>query len=142
VRRKTPQCAPSELRNVGYKYTKKAYRVRNWRAYEGGLSKRGDFTIWFSKEALKAWRAPASGKPGGQRIYANIAIQTALTVRLVYHLALRQAEGFLRSLASQLELDIPIPDHTTLSRRARKLGKIRFAPADSRDTQTALSRQP
>jgi hypothetical protein len=54
-----------------------------------------------------------------------------LTVRLVYHLALRQTEGFLRSVASQLELDLPIPDHTTLSRRARKLGKIRFAPAAS-----------
>jgi len=114
-----------------YKYTKKAYRVRNWRAYEDGLSKRGDFTIWLSEEALKAWRAPASGKPGGQRISANIAIQTALTVRMVYHLALRQTEGFLRSLATQLELDIRVPDHTTLSRRAGKLGRIRFAPAAS-----------
>ena len=114
-----------------YKYTKKAYRVRNWRAYEEGLRWRGDLTIWLSEEALRAWRAPASGKPGGQRIYANIAIETVLTVRLVYHLALRQTEGFLRSLASQLELDLPIPDHTTLSRRARKLGKIRFAPGAS-----------
>ena len=114
-----------------YKYTKRTYRVRNWRAYEQGLCARGDVTIWLSEEALKAWRAPVSGKPGGQRIYANIAIETALTVRLVYHLALRQTEGFLRSLASQLELDIPIPDHTTLSRRARKLGKIRFQPAAS-----------
>ena len=114
-----------------YKYTKKTYRVRNWRAYEEGLRRRGDLTIWLSEEAIKAWRAPASGKPGGQRIYANIAIQTALTVRLVYHLALRQTEGFLRSLATQLELDIPIPDHTTLSRRTKKLGKIGFAPAAS-----------
>ena len=56
-------------------------------------------TIWLLAKALKAWRAPASGKPGEQRVYANIAIETALTVRLVYHLALRQTEGFLRSLA-------------------------------------------
>ena len=112
-----------------YKYTMKAYRVRNWRAYEEGLRRRGNLTIWLSEKAIRAWRAPASGKPGGLRVYANIAIETALTVRLVYHLALRQTEGFLRSLATQLELDIPIPDHTTLSRRARKLGKIRFAPA-------------
>jgi hypothetical protein len=114
-----------------YKYTKKAYRVRNWRAYEEGLRWRGAPTIWLSGEAIKAWRAPASGKPGGQRVYANIAIETVLTVRLLFHLALRQTEGFLRSLASQLELDIPIPDHTTLSRRARKLARIRFAPAAS-----------
>ena len=113
-----------------YEYTNNAYRVRNWRAYEEGSCTQGDLTIWLSEEAIKAWRAPASGNPGGQLIDANIAIETALTVRLVYHLALRQAEGFLRSLASRLELDLPIPDHTTLSRRARKLGKIRNMMAD------------
>ena len=50
---------------------------------------------------------------------------------MVYHLALRQTEGFLRSRATQLELDVPVPDHTTLSRRARKLGKTRYAPVAS-----------
>ena len=107
-----------------YKYAKSRYRVRNWSEYEAGLRKRGDLTIWLSDTALDAWRAPASGKPGGQRRYADIAIEAALTIRMVFHLPLRQTEGFLRSLAQLLEVDLPIPDHTTLSRRLKRLGEI------------------
>ena len=109
-----------------YKHAKSQYRVRNWPEYEAGLRRRGDVTIWLSDQALDAWRAPASGKPGGQRRYANIAIEAALTIRMVFHLPLRQTEGFLRSLAELLQVDLPIPDHTTLSRRLTKLSDIRF----------------
>ena len=58
--------------------------------------------------------------------YADIAIEAALTIRMVFHLPLRQTEGFLWSLAQLLELNLPIPDHTTLSRRLKRLGEIRF----------------
>ena len=109
-----------------YKYAKSRYRVRNWAEYEAGLQKRGDLTVWLSDAALDSWRAAPSGKPGGQRTYANVAIEAALTIRMVFHLPLRQTEGFLRSLAQLLELDLPIPDHTTLSRRLKKLNDIRF----------------
>jgi len=101
--------------------------VRKWASYERGLRQRADLTVWFSQDAVQAWCEPARGRPGGQRVYARTAIETALTVRMVLGLALRQVEGFLRSLCHQLELDIPIPDHTTLSRRARKLGKVPLA---------------
>jgi hypothetical protein len=107
-----------------YQYAKSPYRIRNWPEYEAGLRRRGNLTIWFSDDAIKAWRAPASGQPGGQRIYANIAIEAALTIRMVFHLPLRQTEGLLRSLAEKLELNIPIPDHTTLSRRLKTLGEL------------------
>jgi hypothetical protein len=115
-----------------YKCAKSRYRVRNWFEYEAGLQKRGDLTVWLSDTALDAWRAPASGKPGGQRRYADIAIEAALTIRMVFHLPLRQTEGFLRCLANPLEVDLPIPDHTTLSRRLKKLGEIqsRRLPTD------------
>ncbi len=109
-----------------YKYAKPRYRVGNWAEYEAGLQKRGALTVWLSDAALDAWRAPASGKPGGQRTYADLAIEAALTIGMVFHLPLRQTEGFLRSLAQLLELDLPIPDHTTLSRRLRKLGAIQL----------------
>jgi hypothetical protein len=109
-----------------YKYAKSRYRVQNWAEYEAGLRKRGDLTVWLSDAALQAWREPASGKPGGQRTYADIAIEAALTIGMVFHLPLRQTEGFLRSLVQLLELDLPIPDHTTLSRRLQKLKGIRF----------------
>jgi hypothetical protein len=104
-----------------YKYTKSRYRVRNWSEYEAGLQRRGDLTVWLSDDSLDSWRAPASGKPGGQRTYADIAIEAALTIRMVFHLPLRQTEGFLRCLAELLEIDLPIPDHTTLSRRLKTL---------------------
>ncbi len=109
-----------------YQHTKSRYRVKNWGQYEAGLRRRGDLTVWLSDEALDAWRAPPSGKPGGQRRYADIAIEAALTIRMVFHLPLRQTEGFLRSLAQLLEVDLPIPDHTTLSRRLQRLGEIPF----------------
>ena len=43
---------------------------------------------------------------------------------MIFHLPLRQTEGFLGSLARMLEIDFPIPDHTTLSRRLKKLRNI------------------
>ncbi len=84
-----------------YKYRKSQYRVRNWPEYEAGLKRRGDLTVWLSTSALDAWRAPANGKPGGQRKYSELAIETALTIRMVFHLPLRQTEGFLRCLAKR-----------------------------------------
>ena len=78
-----------------YKYAKSHYLICSWPKYEAGLRRRGDLTIWFSDDAIKSWRAPASGQPGGQRIYANVAIEAALTIRMVFHLPLRQTEGFL-----------------------------------------------
>ena len=100
-----------------YKHAKSSYRIRNWAQYEEGLRKRGDLTIWFSDDAIKSWRAVPSGKPGGQLTYADIAIEAALTIRMVFHLPLRQTEGFLRSLSEMLQVKIPVPDHTTVSRR-------------------------
>jgi hypothetical protein len=109
-----------------YKHAKSQYRVRNWREYELGLQRRGDLTVWLSNKVLDGWRAPPSGKPGGQCTYANTAIEAALTIRMVFHLPLRQTEGFLRSLAAMFEVEIPVPDHTTLSRRLKNLGEIRY----------------
>ena len=64
------------------KYTKQRYRVRNWREYEAGLKKRGDLTLWFSEEAIAAWRVPPGEKPGGQTIYSDLAIEAGSTVRV------------------------------------------------------------
>jgi len=95
---------------------KTKYRVKNWPAYEESLRKRGDITVWFDQAAVEAWNAP-SGRPGGQRRYSNLAIVTALTLRTVFHLGLRQTEGFVASLIRLMGLDLRTPDHTTLSRR-------------------------
>ena len=81
------------------------------------LRSRGDVTIWLSAEAIAALTPPKNGLHGGQRRYSNLAILTALRLRLVFRLPLRQTEGFLDSLLSWMGLDLKAPDHTTLSRR-------------------------
>src|SRR5919205_1789073 len=91
-------------------------RVQNWPAYEAGLKRRGDLTLWLDEAALASWQAPRRTTPGGQARYSDAAIELVLTLRLVFHLALRQAEGFAASLLRQ---ELRVPDHTTLSRRGR-----------------------
>ena len=100
-----------------HKFPKARYRVTNWPDYDAALVRRGELTVWLTDEAIAAWHAPATGERGGQPIYSAIAIETALTLRLVFHQPLRQTEGLLRSIAALLDIDIAIPDHTTLSRR-------------------------
>ena len=96
---------------------KTKYRIRNWREYERGLRSRGDVTIWLSEDAIAAWVPPKNGLRGGQRRYSNLAIRSALTLRVVFSLPLRQTEGFLDSLLRLMGRDLKAPDHTTLSRR-------------------------
>ena len=109
---------------------KNAYRVRNWREYEASLRDRGSLTVWISLTdgKLVNWDAPRPRrrKPGRQRKYSNHAIETAVTLGMVFHLSSRQSEGLLRSLFALLKLDNAVPDHTTLSRRKAKLGKVPF----------------
>ena len=105
---------------VNPKY-KTRYRVRNWRSYEESLRLRGDIAVWFDDEAIDAWSPPASGRPGGQREYSDLAILTSLTLRTVFHLGLRQTEGFVGSVLRLMGLDLNAPDHTTLSRRGKSV---------------------
>jgi hypothetical protein len=83
--------------------------------------------VWFGEDAINAWNAPPSGRPGGQRRYSDLAIVTALTLRTVFHLALRQTEGFVASLIRLMGLTLKTPDHTTLSRRNRSVEVPRLA---------------
>ncbi len=64
--------------------------------------------------------------------YSNVAIETALTLRLVFNLPLRQAEGFLRSVLSLMGVALEAPDHTTLSRRSRSLNVDLYRVAGDR----------
>ena len=110
------------------KYVQKNYRVRNWCEYEAGLRARGNLTVWLSLTdgKLANWDAPRPKrrKPGRQRKYSNHAIETTVTLGMVFGLASRQTEGFMRSLLALLGLDNDVPDHTTISRRKAKLGKV------------------
>ncbi len=99
--------------------------MTNWAEYDAGLRARGSLTVWFTPEAVAAWKAgPRTGR-GGQPSYSALAIATALTLRAVFHLALRQTEGLIGSVLQLLGLDLPAPDHSTLSRRAETLEVLR-----------------
>ena len=104
-----------------YPTYKTKYRVANWASYDRALVGRGDVTLWMSPEAIATWTPAGVGTRGGQRKYSDIAIETALTLRLLFHLPLRQTEGFLHSLFGMMGMDFSAPDHTTLSRRGQHL---------------------
>lgn len=112
---------PYKLKDpVRHQFTKKSYNKRDWKAYEEGLRNRGDLIIWFCEDAVAAWNHVDNGqiKRGRKRKYSDLAIETGHTLRLVYKQPLRQTEGLMRSIVGLLKLDLSIPDHTTLSRRA------------------------
>src|SRR5439155_17178124 len=97
------------------------HRLTNWAEYDAGLRSRGSLTVWFTPEAVAAWTAEPRTSRGGQPSYSDLAIATTLTLRAVFRLALRQTEGLISSILQLLGLDLPVPDHSTLSRRAATL---------------------
>jgi hypothetical protein len=85
-------------RNGRHHIPRRKFRVKNWRDDEAALRNRGSLTIWFTAEAIADWRAQPRATPGGQRRYSDLAIDTALTLRAVFGLALRQTEGLIGSI--------------------------------------------
>src|SRR5215212_1540067 len=79
-----------------HRIPKTRYRVQNWPAYEAGLKRRGDLTLWLDEAAITGWQPPRRTTPGGQAWYSV-------------------ATSVLRLLGQELR----VPDHTTLSRRGR-----------------------
>jgi len=115
---------------------KTKYRVINWATYNKALVDRGNLRLWISPDAIANWSAkPSQPRRGGQPKYSNLASETALTLRLVYHLPLRQTEGFTTSIFHLMGLHLDVPDHTTLSRRGKTLkiklkAKFHLGPID------------
>ena len=100
---------------------KTTYRVGNWAEYDRALVRRGDVTLWLTPDAIATWAAAGVGRRSGQLQYSDLAIETALTLSLIFHVPLRQTEGVLTSIFGRLGVDLTAPDHTTLSRRGRHL---------------------
>src|SRR4051812_44992844 len=100
---------------------KQRHRVTNWAAYDAALRARGSLTVWFTPEAVAAWAAAPRLTRGGQPSYSDLAIAPALTLRAGFRLALGPTEGVISSILQLLDLDLAVPDHSTLSRRAETL---------------------
>ena len=97
---------------------KPTYRIRNWNDYNDALVRRGSLTLWVDPAALQAWRYRGPARRGARFRFSDTAIECLLTLRAVYRLTLRATEGFARSLFELMEVDLPVPDYTTLCRRA------------------------
>ena len=104
------------------KRKKRQYRVRNWPDYNAALVRRGSLTLWVEQGAAKEWRdTAASARRGRRRLYSDLAITCALTLREVYHLPLRSTQGLVSSVLRLLGSELPVPHYSTLSRRAATL---------------------
>jgi len=99
--------------------TPPAYRTRNWPAYDEALKRRGSLTIWFDPAMI--WEAAPTGKRGRQPDYSDAAIQTCLTMKVLFGMALRQTTGFVESLLRLIDLDWAVPNFSTLIRRQKCL---------------------
>ena len=95
------------------------YKTRNWPAYNEALKRRGSLTIWFDPEM--SWEAAPTGRRGRQQTYSDAAIQTCLSMKVLFGMALRQTTGFVESLLRLVGLNWTVPDFSTLSRRQKIL---------------------
>lgn len=99
--------------------TPPTYKTRNWPSYNEALKRRGSLTIWFDPEM--SWEAAPTGRRGRQQSYSDAAIQTCLSMKVLFGMALRQTTGFVESLLQLVGLDWTVPDFSTLSRRQKTL---------------------
>ena len=100
-------------------WTPMKYKTTNWSAYNEALKRRGSLMIWFDPEM--EWRPPPTGRRGRQPSFSDAAIQTCLTMKVLFGMPLRQTTGFVQSLLQLVGLDWAVPDFSTLCRRQRTL---------------------
>jgi IS5 family transposase len=101
---------------------KPSYRVRNWNSYDAALKQRGSLSFWIDEEVIAGWlNEQRSGRRGASKHYSDGAIALMATVQSLFNLPGRQTEGFVESLFALMGIDLPVPDHSTLSRR---IGKV------------------
>ena len=92
--------------------TPPTYKTRNWPAYNEALKRRGSLTIWFDPEM--SWDAAPTGRRGRQQTYSDTAIQTCLTMKVLFGMALRQTTGFVESLLRLVGLGWTVPGFARL----------------------------
>ena len=119
---------------------KNQYRIRNWSLvhlnliqvlasdrlprseYNAGLKHRGSITFWLSADVVEQWLIiEKTGKRGASNTYNEIVIATMSTIKSIFSLAGRQAQGFVESIFELMQINLPVPDHSTVSRRLGRL---------------------
>ena len=101
---------------------KGSYKITNWSKYNESLVNRGSITFWFDEEMLAHWQHDnAEVKVGRPFTYSDRCIETLLVLRELFQLPYRQTQGLARSLLGLMKVDVPLPDFTSLAKRAAKL---------------------
>lgn len=113
------------------------YKVTNWKAYNEGLKKRGSLRLWIQDDIAQNWKYTGIKKRGGQQQYSDMAIELCLVIRKIYHLPLRQTEGFMNSFFEQNKSNIKAPHYTTLSKRSGSLA-VDLSANNTRGTITNI----
>ena len=103
------------------KTNKKKYRINNWKNYNQSLINRGNITLWLDKEIENKWYALNSKNKGRNEIYSDFSIETILTLGKVFNQRLRQMTGLASSLLKLMNIDLIVPNYSTLSRRSGKI---------------------
>jgi len=101
---------------------RKSYKITNWSKYNESLVQRGSITFWFDEQTLACWEHDnAQVKVGRPYVYSDRAIEVLLVLRELFQLPYRQTEGLSRSLLQLMQVNVPVPDFTSLAKRAAKL---------------------
>ena len=101
--------------------SKAVYHIQNWSEYDQALVNRYSLTIWISEDVKENWKYTGPKQRGAQYEYSDQAIENMLTLKELFQLTNRGVEGFVRSLFEMMGIDLPVPDHTTLSIRGKQL---------------------
>ena len=89
---------------------------------DASLRQRGSLTFWLNDEVIEQWvNQQKTGRRGASNTYSNTAIEFMVTIQSLFGLAGGQTEGFVESIFQLMDLDLPVPDHSTVSRRLLKL---------------------
>ncbi|WP_119863264.1 transposase [Pseudoalteromonas sp. MSK9-3] len=93
-------------------------KIRNWSQYNRALVQRGNINIWLSESAISKWQnTEKHGGRGRSNYYFDLAIETCLTLRAVFHLPLRALEGFVNSLLTMIDTSLQSPGYSCLCKR-------------------------
>ena len=79
------------------------YKTKNWSSYNDSLNQRESLSIWFDQEMV--WTPPPSGKRSRQQQFNDTAIQTCLTLKVLFGVPLRQTTGLVQSFLRLVRLD-------------------------------------
>ena len=117
------------------------YKTKNWSSYNDSLKRRGSLSIWFDLEMV--WTPPPSGKRGRQQQFSDAAIQTCLTLKVLFSMPLRQITGFVQSLLRLFGLDWAAPEQLLVTMQSMR-NDIWAAPCGDAgaDTTVEAASQP